>query len=126
MKTFITPLGIDDAVEKLKGGIDTAGLRLVSHINGQANAAKIGKTVPGDQILEIFRPDFAIRVWAACKPAGHDIPLRIHVYEEDGTTKVACRMPTEVFEPYGSAELNEVGQELDSIFDTILSSVPQG
>ena len=76
MKTFTTPLAIDAAVDMLKTGIDDAGMRLVAHINGQANAAKIGKTVPGDQILEIFRPDFAVRVWAACKPAGHDIPLR--------------------------------------------------
>jgi len=125
MKTFITPLSIDDAVEKLKGGIDTAGMRLVSHINGQANAAKIGKTVPGDQILEIFRPDFAIRVWSACKPAGHDIPLRIHVYEDGDSTKVACRMPTEVFEAYSSPELMAVGEELDGIFSDILAAVPQ-
>jgi len=126
MKTFITSLAIDDAVEKLKYGVDVAGMRLVSHINGQANAAKIGKTVPGDQILEVFRPDFAIRVWSACKPAGHDIPLRIHVYEDGDTTKVACRMPTEVFESYSSPELMAVGEELDGIFSEILAAVPQG
>lgn len=126
MKTFITSLAIDDAVEKLKYGVDLAGMRLVSHINGQANAARIGKTVPGDQILEVFRPDFAIRVWSACKPAGHDIPLRIHVYEDGETTKVACRMPTEVFETYSSPELMAVGEELDGIFKEILAAVPQG
>jgi uncharacterized protein (DUF302 family) len=123
MKTFTTPLSADAAVEALKGGIDAAGMRLVAHINGQANAKKIGKEVPADQILEVFRPDFAIRVWSACKPAGHDIPLRIHVYEDGGQTKVACRMPTTVFEPYDSLELMTVGEELDAIFNDILASV---
>jgi len=123
MKTFSTLLSVDDAIEKLKAGVEAQNMRVVAHINGQANAAKIGKTVPGDQILEIFRPDFAIRVWTACKPAGHDIPLRIHVYEEAGETKVACRMPTEVFEPFASAELMEVGAELDDIFNAILETV---
>ena len=123
MKTFTTSLSVDDAIEKLKSGVEAQNMRVVSHINGQANAAKIGKTVPGDQILEIFRPDFAIRVWEACKPAGHDIPLRIHVYEEAGVTTVACRMPTEVFEPFSSPELMAVGTELDEIFNGILETV---
>lgn len=123
MKTIVTPLSADAAVEALKGGIEAAGMRLVAHINGQANAKLIGKEVPADQILEVFRPDFAVRVWAACKPAGHDIPLRIHVYEDGDFTKVACRLPSETFMPYGSEELMAVGAELDIIFNTILSSV---
>ena len=125
MKTFTTALSADEAIEKLLAGVESVGLRVVAHINGQANAAQIGKTVPADQILEIFRPDFAIRVWAACKAAGHDIPLRIHVYEEDGVTKVACRMPTEVFAPYASDALMTVGEELDSIFNEILGFVSE-
>ena len=123
MKTITTPISADAAVEALKGGIEAANMRLVAHINGQANAKKIGKDVPADQILEIFRPDFAIKVWSACKPAGHDIPLRIHVYEDGDETKVACRMPTTVFEPYDSLELMAVGEELDGIFNSILDSV---
>ena len=118
-------MNVDDAIEKLLAGVEAQNMRLVAHINGQANAAKMGKTVPGDQILEIFRPDFAIRVWEACKPAGHDIPLRIHVYEEDGVTHIACRMPTEVFEPYSSPALMEVGAELDDIFANILETVSE-
>ena len=126
MKTFTTPLSADAAIEALKSGIDAANMRLVAHINGQANALKIGKEVPANQILEIFRPDFAIKVWAACKPAGIDIPLRIHVYEDGGATQVACRMPSEVFAPYGSDALMAVGAELDDIFAAILASVEQG
>jgi len=125
MNIFTTPLSTDEAIEKLLAAVESENMRVVAHINGQANAAKIGKTVPADQILEIFRPDYAIRVWDACKAAGHDIPLRIHVYEEDSETKVACRMPTEVFSPYASIELMTVGEELDGIFNNILASVTE-
>lgn len=124
MKTFSTPLNADEAIDRLRTGVEAVGLRVVAHINGQANARLIGKEVPADQILEIFRPDFAIRVWAACKPAGHDIPLRIHVYEDGGETRVACRMPTEVFAPFDSPALSVIGGELDALFDQILARVP--
>lgn len=125
MHTFQTPLSADEAVDKLKTGVEGAGLRVVAHINGQANAKLIGKEVPADQILEIFRPDFAIRVWDACKPAGHDIPLRIHVYEDGGATKVACRMPSAVFAAFESPALDAIGAELDALFEQILAQVPR-
>lgn len=121
MKSFKTVLSATDAVAALIGGIEAANMRVVAHINGQANAAKMGKEVTADQILEVFRPDYAIRVWNACKPAGHDIPLRIHVYEDGEDVIVACRMPSEVFEAFDSAELDAIGVELDTVFANILS-----
>lgn len=125
MKTLTTPITANEAASRLMAGVSAANMRLVAHINGQANALKMGKEVPADQILEVFRPDFAIRVWQACKPAGYDIPLRIHVYEEADETRVACRMPSEVFAPYASAELKVIGVELDHIFEQILAEVPE-
>ena len=125
MKTLMTKLDAEAAVTALLAGIESENMRVVAHINGQANAAKMGKQVPADQILEVFRPDFAIRVWDACKPAGHDIPLRIHVYEDGDEVKVACRMPTEVFAPFGSEALDAIGAELDAIFERILAKVSE-
>ncbi|MEJ2361899.1 MAG: DUF302 domain-containing protein [Gammaproteobacteria bacterium] len=99
-------------------------MRLVAHINGQANAAKIGRDVPPDQILEVFRPDFAVRVWEACKPAGMDIPLRIHIYEDSaGNVIVAYRTAVETFAAYENPALTAIGKELDAIFVNILSVV---
>lgn len=125
MKTFASTLSADATVNALLAGIEAENMRVVAHINGQANAAKMGKEVPADQILEVFRPDFAIRVWAACKPAGHDIPLRIHVYEDGDAVKVACRLPGEVFAPFDAPALTEIGAELDGIFNNILAKVPE-
>lgn len=125
MKTFISALNADEAIEKLISGVESEGMRVVAQINGQANAAKMGKIVAADQLLGIFRPDFAIRVWAACKEAGIDIPVRIHVYEAEGVTNVACRMPSEIFAAYGSEPLMEIAEELDGIFNNILGFVPE-
>lgn len=125
MKSFVSGLSAEESVKALLGAIESANMRVVAHINGQANAAKMGKQVPADQILEVFRPDFAIRVWAACKPAGYDIPLRIYVYEDGASVQVACRLPSEVFAPYATPALDEIGVELDEIFNGILAAVPE-
>lgn len=125
MKTLTSSLDTEATINRLLAGIEAENMRIVAHINGQANAAKMGKSVPADQVIEVFRPDYAIRVWSACKAAGHDIPLRIHIYEEGDAVKVACRMPSDVFSPFGSAELGVIGAELDLIFNKILNQVPE-
>lgn len=125
MKTFTTNLSADEAVAALKSGIEETGMRLVAHINGQANARLIGEAVPADQILEVFHPSYAVRLWRVCKPAGYDIPLRIHVYEQDGDTHIACRMPKTVFAPYRCDALNAIAEELQGVFENILARVPE-
>jgi len=121
MITFSVSLDVDTTTAKLTEALLAIPMGLVAHINGQANAAKRGLTVPSDQILEVFRPDYAVRVWQADKRAGIDIPLRIHVYEADGKTWVAMRSPGAVFAPYNNAPLDQIAAELQPIFDKILS-----
>jgi len=123
MIRFTVNLDTDTAAAKLTEAVQAVPMGLVAHINGQANAAKKGITVPADQILEVFRPDFAIRVWKAEKAAGMDIPLRIHLYETAGKTVVAFRTAEEVFAPYANGELNAIAADLDPIFTGILSAL---
>lgn len=123
MMRFAVSLGVDAAAEKLIAALAACPMGLTAHINGQANCAQKGLDVPADQILEVFRPDYAVKVWAADKTAGFDIPLRIHLYEQDGRTWVAHRFASETFRPYANPRLDALGAELDTLFDTILATL---
>ena len=123
MIQFSVSLDADATAAKLIEAISAVPMGLVAHINGQANAAKRGITVPADQILEVFRPDFAVRVWQADKRAGIDIPLRIHIYATASHTQVAMRHPGDVFAHYGNTQLDAIAAELAPIFNTILAAL---
>lgn len=123
MIRFAVSLSADEAAEKLIAAIEAFPMGLVAHINGQANCAKKGLSVPPDQILEVFRPDFAVRVWAAEKNAGIEIPLRIHIYESEGTTWIAHRYASEVFKPYMNPGLDALSGELDALFNQLLAAL---
>ena len=123
MIRFAVSLGVDEAAEKLIAAVTSYPMGLVAHANGQANCAKKGIDVPADQVLEVFRPDYAVKVWAADKTAGIDIPLRIHLYEADGKTWIAHRTASEVFGPYGNTRLDAVAVELDLIFVQLLATL---
>ncbi|TCJ11645.1 DUF302 domain-containing protein [Parasulfuritortus cantonensis] len=123
MITLRVNMATDSVAAKLIEAVAAVPMGLVAHVNGQANAAKRGITVPADQILEVFRPDFAIRVWKAHKPAGIEIPLRIYLYEADGATQVAYRTAKEVFAPYANPELDAIAADVDPIFEAILATL---
>lgn len=123
MLEITTRLDPETAVATLKEAIEAQGLKLVSHIDGQANAARIGVEVPTDQILEVFHPSYAVRVWQACKPAGIDIPLRIHVSGEGDALRVSTRSARDVFAPWASPELDAIGAELDPKLQAILDTL---
>ena len=123
MITFTINLDADAAAAKLTEAAQAEPMGVLAHINGQANCAKKGIVVPADQILEIFRPDFAIRVWQAHKPAGIDIPLRIHLYDAGGKTVVSFRTAREVFAPYASPSLDAIAGDIDPIFTRILAAL---
>jgi uncharacterized protein (DUF302 family) len=114
-------LPVNEVVKRLLESIAAAPLALVAHIDGQANAAKRGLSVPADQILEVFRPDLAVRVWEADKRAGIDIPLRIHVYESGGRAVVSHRPPSEVFARYANASLDGISRDLAPLFERVFA-----
>jgi uncharacterized protein (DUF302 family) len=123
MIRFAVSLTVDEAADKLIAAIAAYPMGLVAHANGQANCAKKGIDVPADQVLEVFRPDFAVKVWQAERAAGIDIPLRIHLYEADARTWVAYRPAVEVFKPYANSQLDALGGELDLIFNQLLATL---
>jgi len=123
MIRFAVSLPVAEAAEKLIAAIAAYPMGLVAHADGQANCARKGISVPADQVLEVFRPDYAVKVWAADKAAGIDIPLRIHLYEADGRTWVAHRPASDVFKPYVNPQLDVLGGELDAIFNQLLSAL---
>lgn len=120
---FAVRISAAEAIERLKSAAAAVRMGVVAHIDGKANCAKKGIQVAPDQILEIFRPEFAVEVWAADKRAGLDIPIRIHVCEHEARTWVACRLPTAIFAPYGNPALDALGRELDAIFLQILATL---
>lgn len=81
--------------QALEQAIGEAGMALVYHADAQRGAAARGVRIRGNQVLMVFRNDFAVRLLAADPAAGFEAPLRIYLYENaDGTATVSYVPPT--------------------------------
>jgi len=110
-------------VEALISGVEESGMLLVADIDVQKNAGKKGLEIGGNRILEVFRPDYAVKVWEMEIEAGVDIPIRIHVHEDDeGRVTARYRTPSEVLSRHGNDALTVFGVELDPVFEGIIGT----
>jgi uncharacterized protein (DUF302 family) len=107
-------------VEKLPKAVAKNKMGVVARASATLGAKKIGVTIPGNMVVMVFHPKFAVRMLEASVPAGIEAPLRFYITENaDGTTTLTYRDPSSVFAPYENADLDKMAKELDDIFARI-------
>lgn len=122
IRTVNSPQPFDTVVQRLEKSIAEHKMGLVAQASASKGAASKGIKIPGNAVLMVFRPDFAVRMLKASIPAGFEAPLRIYVTENaDGSSTVSYRTPGTIFSPYRNKDLDVLAKELDPIFERIVS-----
>lgn len=110
-------------VDRLIAAIKANKMGIVAQACATCGAKAIGVIIPGNRVIMIYRPDFAVRMLKASVAAGIEAPLRLYVTEgADGTAALTYRLPSHVFAPYGVPELNAMAKELDAIVGEIVTA----
>ena len=108
--------------DRLESAVQANRMGIVGRASASSGAKSQGFDIPGNAVVMVFRNDFARRMLAASVPAGIEAPLRFYIAENaDGTATLTYRIPSSVFAPYGSSDLNAMAGELDTIFEKIAS-----
>lgn len=112
---------------------------LVTRVDEAAKAHKIGvvtrasatvgakqvfdKTIPGNMVVGLYHPRFAVPMLEASIAAGIEAPIRVYVTENaDGTATLSYKTPSFVFAPYlaeGGEKLKKLAADLDQVFDAL-------
>ncbi len=110
-------------VKKLKAAIVENKMGIVAQACASCGARSLGVTIPGNVVIMIFRPDFAVRMLKASIAAGIEAPLRLYVTERpNGQARLTYRLPSRVFAPYKVAKLEAMARELDKIIARIVTA----
>ena len=105
-------------IERLAAAIKANKMGLVTRASATLGAKAQGLTIPGNMVIGVYSPRFAVRMLAASIPAGIEAPIRFYVTENaDGTATLGYKTPTAVFAPYadGGEKLTRMARELDAI-----------
>lgn len=114
-------------VQRLEAAISANKMGLVARASATLGAKNIGVTIPGNMVVMVYHPKYAVRMLNASVAAGIEAPIRYYITEnEDGTATLTYRTPSSVFSPYENPELDEMAKELDVIFEKIASGAVGG
>jgi uncharacterized protein (DUF302 family) len=118
-----TPHAYSELIERLNAAVKANKMGLVTRASATLGARKVlNKTIPGNMVVGVYRPDFAVRMLEASVPAGIEAPIRFYITEnDDGTATLSYKTPSAVFAPYtdGGRKLRDLAAELDAIFAKI-------
>ena len=85
--------------------------------------AVLDKTIPGNMVIGLYHPRFAVPMLEASVAAGIEAPIRVYITENaDGTATLSYKLPSVVFAPYmdeGGEALAALAAELDTLFASI-------
>jgi uncharacterized protein (DUF302 family) len=121
MQVIDTTLPFEPFRQQLLQAIKANKMGVVANACGSCGAKSIGVTIPGNQIIMVFRPDYAVRMLKASVAAGIEAPLRLYLTEQaDGKARLTYRLPSHVFGAYEVPALDEMAAELDGMLAKIV------
>ena len=127
MQVAKTPHSYKVLISRLDRAVKANKMGLVTRASATLGAKSLGLTIPGNMVVGVYHPRFAVRMLKASVPAGIHAPIRFYITENsDGTASLSYRKPTAIFAPYGNAELNAMARELDEIFAEIARDAAKG
>jgi len=118
-----TTKGYVALVKSLNEAVKANKMGLVTRASATVGAKRVLKqTIPGNMVVGVYHPRFAVRMLKASVAAGYEAPIRFYITENsDGTATLTYRKPSAVFAPYtdGGEALKKMAAELDAIFAKI-------
>jgi uncharacterized protein (DUF302 family) len=118
-----SPKPYADLIDAVKTATKFNKMNVVTEAGPTDAARALGVTLPGNRVIGVFHPSFAIRILPLSTAAMIEAPIRFYVTEDaDGTATLAWKTPGFVFAPYldeAGPELGAVAGELDAVFEAI-------
>jgi uncharacterized protein (DUF302 family) len=115
--------GYAELVERVDTAVAESPLNVVTRASATVGARNLGQNIPGNMIVGVFAPQFAIRLFDASVAAGIEAPLRLYITENpDGTATLSYKTAAHVLAPYadeGGQALTALATELDTILQQI-------
>jgi len=119
-----SPYSFENLVKRVEFAASDHGIGIVTRASATIGAKRaLDVDIPGNMVMGLFHPRFAVRMLAASISAGIEAPIRLYLTEnDDGTTTLSYKIPSHVFAPYmdeGGAELGTLANELDELFSSL-------
>lgn len=114
---------VTTTVERLSAELRRRGVRLFATIDHGAGAGAAGLELTDEVVLVFGSATAGTPLMQADPRAGLDLPLRLLVWSEGGTTRLAFRDPRALARDFALADLGGVLDALRALLDALVAVV---
>lgn len=124
-KSFPTRHDYATLIKRVEQAAKAHKIGIVARASATVGARKVlNRKIPGNMVIGLYHPRFAVRMLAASIPAGIEAPIRVYITENgDGTATLSYKTPSHVFAPYmkdAKPDLKKLADELDGLFASLV------
>lgn len=105
---------VEATVARLADAARDAGLLVLARVDHGAGARDAGLALDDEVVLLLGSPKAGTRLMQATRRAGLDLPLRVLVWDDDGTTRVTWRDPRRLGATHELAGLEELLERMSA------------
>jgi uncharacterized protein (DUF302 family) len=121
MTTKESPRPVEDTVSRLKGVLESNGIKLFAVIDHSGEAQAVGLGLRETKVLIFGNPLAGTPVMAAAPLAALDLPLKVLVWADGDRTKLSYYGPHELAARYGlTDELAGRLSAIDAVTDAVI------
>ena len=121
MTTKESPQSVEETLSRLKGVLESKGIKLFAVIDHSAEAKAVGLQLRDTKVVIFGSPLVGTPVMSAAPLAALDLPLKILVWADGEQTRVSYAGPHELAARYGlSDELAGRLAAIDAVTDAVI------
>ena len=112
-----------ETISQLLNAISNAGTKIFATIDQTAAATDVGLTLRPTTLIIFGNPKGGTPFMDACPILALDLPLKLLVWEENGTVKVAYVPMSEIVSRYGVTGMDKPAGVIDEALDKLTGLV---
>ena len=120
-----SPSSVSDTADKLVGAVEGAGATVFARVDHAAGAASIDAELPPMTLVMFGNPRIGTPIMQAAPAAGLDLPLRVLIWDQDGTTQVGYLDPAELKARYSVEGADETFAAMTGALDNLTNAATQ-
>ena len=114
-----SPHSVADTVARFTAAVEGAGARVFAVVDHAAGARSIGTPIAEETVVIFGNPKLGTPLIAANAEIGLDLPLKVLIWDRDGTTMVGYLDPQVLRDRYGIAGADKVFQTMGGALDKL-------
>jgi uncharacterized protein (DUF302 family) len=111
---------VRETVDRLVAAVEGRGSEVFARIDHGGGARAVGLELADEELLVFGDPRVGTLLMQADPTVGYELPLRILVWDDAGTTKIAWRPSPELVDTYALSDRTDVLEKIGGLVDQLV------